>query len=675
MTPERWRRIGEIFDAAVRIDAAGRDDWLRAACGDDDDLRAEVGRLLAHDERANRDGILARDAAAGSPPDQTASWSPHAGVRPSVKSKPIAPGGDTWADDTGGFTPRAAIAPQTPRQPISEPRSVVRARLRELPIVYIVMLGIANFWRHAVLGSQDLTLSQVDASLILALVGMIALLWSRWSIPLAWLKALELGMIGLVAGRIALTQYRLMLLYSLRGDKMMAQLTMKNVVLLISILILTYGLYVPKSWRRAALVVGPLAVLPFAILQILIMRHPDAMDWLWQGWLMSDTPRIRLFVFDAMILLMLALGSTFGARTLSRLRRQVAEARQIGQYRLRRRLGTGGMGEVYLAEHQLLKRPCALKLIRTDDATDPRVLARFEREVRLTATLSHPNTVEIYDYGRAEDGTYYYVMEYLPGLSLAELVESYGPLPPARVVYLLRQVCGALQEAHLAGLIHRDIKPSNIIAARRGGMDDVAKLLDFGLVRSATTVRAAHVSAEDQILGTPLFMSPEQAKGSQELDERTDIYSLGAVAYHLLTGRPPFVGEDGIAVMIAHARDPVVPPSRIRPGIPADLERVVLLCLAKDAASGTPMPRASSEHWARAPARETGTKIEPPGGGETTAGPRRRARPLANPIARKAIGPIADRALRFLKAARQFRLTGRRGDAATQTASSLASVP
>jgi serine/threonine protein kinase len=289
-------------------------------------------------------------------------------------------------------------------------------------------------------------------------------------------------------------------------------------------------------------------------------------------------------LFDAMILLMLAFGSTFGARTLSRLRRQVAEARQFGQYRLRRRLGTGGMGNVYLAEHQLLKRPCALKLIRTDDATDPRALARFEWEVRLTATLSHPNTVEIYDYGRAEDGTYYYVMEYLPGLCLAELVERFGPLPPARVVYLLRQVCGALREAHAAGLIHRDIKPSNIIAARRGGMDDVAKLLDFGLVRPAATVRAAHLSAEGQILGTPLYMSPEQATGSRDLDGRSDIYSLGAVAYYLLTGRPPFEGQDGIEVMIAHARDQVVPPSQVRPGIPKDLERVVLLCLAKDAA-------------------------------------------------------------------------------------------
>ena len=252
--------------------------------------------------------------------------------------------------------------------------------------------------------------------------------------------------------------------------------------------------------------------------------------------------------------------------------------------------------------------------------------------MRLTATLSHPNTVEIYDYGRAEDGTYYYVMEYLPGLSLAELVERYGPLPPARAVYLLRQVCGALREAHAAGLIHRDIKPSNIFAARRGGMDDVAKLLDFGLVRPAAKVRAAHVSAEGQILGTPLFMSPEQAKGNQELDERSDIYSLGAVAYHLLTGRPPFAGKDGIAVMIAHARDPVVPPSRTRPGIPSDLERVVLLCLAKDPAERYTDAASLERALGACAVRAIGTRIRPHGGGETTAGPRRRTCLPANPI-------------------------------------------
>src|SRR3954451_15842718 len=159
---------------------------------------------------------------------------------------------------------------------------------------------------------------------VLALVGLIALLWSRWPVPLAWLKALELGMIGMLAGRVAFVQYRLMLESSLRDDRMMAQLTMKNVVLVTSILILTYGLYVPKSWRRAALVVGPLALLPFATLLALTLRHPEAMEWLWKGWKWSNTPRILLFGFDAPILLILAVGSTFGARTMSRLRRQIA---------------------------------------------------------------------------------------------------------------------------------------------------------------------------------------------------------------------------------------------------------------------------------------------------------------------------------------------------------------
>jgi serine/threonine protein kinase len=321
---------------------------------------------------------------------------------------------------------------------------------------------------------------------------------------------------------------------------------------------------------------------------VLAQQHPTAMAWLWEQGPDRSTPhgrapRALLFTLDALILTILAVGSTYGARTISRLRRQVAEARQLGQYRLGRLLGTGGMGEVYLAEHVLLKRPCAVKLIRPGEATDPSALERFEREVRLTATLSHPNIVDVYDYGRADDGTYYYVMEYLPGLSLEDLVQLHGPLPPGRVVYLLRQVCQALFVAHAAGLIHRDIKPSNVIAARRSGLDDVAKLLDFGLVLPRAGSPTPHLAGEGQFLGTPLFMAPEQVMGGgRVVDERSDLYALGAVAYFLLTGRPPFDGGNGIGVMIAHARDPVVPPSRDRADVPEDLERVVLRCLAKE---------------------------------------------------------------------------------------------
>jgi serine/threonine-protein kinase len=242
----------------------------------------------------------------------------------------------------------------------------------------------------------------------------------------------------------------------------------------------------------------------------------------------------------------------------------------------------------------LLKRPCAIKLIAPDRAGDPKALARFEREVRTTARLTHPNTVDIYDYGRTEDGKFYYVMELLDGLSLAELVASHGPLPPGRAIFLLRQACGALAEAHAVGLVHRDLKPANIFAARRGNLHDFVKLLDFGLVLPASDPlgAGAEPSRDGHIAGSPLYMAPEQATGEMRPDARTDIYGLGAVAYYLLTGRAPFTGPTAMAVMISLARDEVEPPSRSRPGVPSDLERVVLRCLSKSPADRYPSAEA-----------------------------------------------------------------------------------
>ena len=240
------------------------------------------------------------------------------------------------------------------------------------------------------------------------------------------------------------------------------------------------------------------------------------------------------------------------------------------------------MGEVYLAEHQLLKRPCAIKVIRANKATDPQRCA-FHAEVRATAKLTHWNTIEIFDYGSTSDGTFYYVMEYLPGLSLAELVERHGPLPPERVIHLIEQTCDALSEAHSAGLIHRDIKPGNIFAAQRGGIYDVAKLLDFGLVKPIMPIDGAvNLTMAGTITGSPLYMAPEQAGSDHKPDARSDIYSLGAVAYYLLTGQPPFDSKNAIKVMVAHLHEPVVPPSHHRSDVPADLEAVVMRCLAKD---------------------------------------------------------------------------------------------
>lgn len=226
----------------------------------------------------------------------------------------------------------------------------------------------------------------------------------------------------------------------------------------------------------------------------------------------------------------------YGSHKLNVLQSEILTAKQVGQYYLKQTLGKGGMGEVFLAQHRMLRRPCAVKLIRAEHAGDASSLARFEREVQAMAKLTHANTVEIYDYGRTDDGTFYYAMEYLPGLSAEELIRRFGMVSPARALHLLRQVCGALGEAHGAGLIHRDIKPANIFICERGKVQDVVKLLDFGLVQLADAeelpVRAAPVEEQElpadgsssevkltqvgHILGTPAYMSPEQASGGTE---------------------------------------------------------------------------------------------------------------------------------------------------------------
>ncbi len=288
-----------------------------------------------------------------------------------------------------------------------------------------------------------------------------------------------------------------------------------------------------------------------------------------------------------------------GVRTINYLRNEMFEAKQFGRYRLRELLGSGGMGEVYLAEHQLLRRPCAIKIIRPERAGDAKMLARFEREVQATAKLSHWNSVYIYDYGHTADGTLYYVMEYLPGLTLQELVTKSGPLRPARIIYLLRQVCSALHEAHGLGLIHRDVKPANIFVSERGGQFDVAKLLDFGLVKPTRNLNESRLSEEDVaasmteltmeggFAGSPLYMSPEQAIGESTPDPRSDIYSLGAVAYFMLTGKPPFSATNAMRAILQHLNKEPDPPSQVvnRPlnwQIPADLEAIVLKCMQKD---------------------------------------------------------------------------------------------
>jgi serine/threonine-protein kinase len=343
------------------------------------------------------------------------------------------------------------------------------------------------------------------------------------------------------------------------------------------VLIFTYALYIPNGWRRATAVIVPMALCPPIVLLIAALTSPEVRD------VLQSHSRFEGGLAETLLVMTLATAiSVWGAGRMSELRTEAFEAQRLGQYRLKERLGGGGMGDVYLAEHVLLKRPCAVKVIRPEKAGDPQLLARFEREVRSTARLTHWNSVEIFDYGRADDGTFYYVMELLPGMNLDQIVREHGPLPAERVIHFLEQTCDALAEAHALGLVHRDIKPANIFAAQRGGLYDVTKLLDFGLVRSLHQRDEAelHLTQTGSVTGSPQYLSPEQAVGDA-LDGRTDIYSLGAVGWFLLTGRPPFVAQNPIKVILAHAHQPVEPPSQHAEDVPPDLEAVILRCLAK----------------------------------------------------------------------------------------------
>ena len=344
------------------------------------------------------------------------------------------------------------------------------------------------------------------------------------------------------------------------------------------VLIVLYGAFIPNTWRRSAVIVGLMALTPLALM--FLTCH----DCKTMGPFTGHT------LFDTTVVLALASAiAIFGSYKISALEQQAYQARKLGQYQLHRRLGAGGMGEVYLGEHILLKRACAIKLIRPDQAGDPTTLSRFEREVQAMATLTHWNTVEIYDYGNTADGTFYYVMEYLPGLSLQDLVEDNGPLPPGRAIHFLRQLCAALREAHAIGLIHRDIKPSNVIACQRGAAYDVAKLLDFGLVHDhGLDNEPDKLTIHGAVLGSPPYISPEQARGRGHVDGRADIYSLGGLAYYLVTGQSPFVRETAMELLVAHVHEPVVPPRQLRPELPPDLEEVILTCLRKDPAERYP---------------------------------------------------------------------------------------
>jgi eukaryotic-like serine/threonine-protein kinase len=301
-------------------------------------------------------------------------------------------------------------------------------------------------------------------------------------------------------------------------------------------------------------------------------------------------PSADTFFFQSVLpYLLVAIMAYVGARVVYTLGKEVTEARELGSYRLVERLGQGGMGEVWRAKHRLLARPAAVKLIRASGPYGARrpdeVVRRFEHEAQVTAGLSSPHTVQLYDFGVGDDGSFYYVMELLDGLDFEKLVKKYGPVPAERAVYLLRQVCHSLAEAESHGLVHRDIKPANLFVCRYGGEYDFVKVLDFGIAKAAPDMmETGHVGfTHDNILqGTPAYIAPEQALQGPQVDHRADIYATGCVAYFLVTGKPVFTGATPMAVVVQHANtSPPTPSDNSELPIPPALDQVILQCLAK----------------------------------------------------------------------------------------------
>jgi serine/threonine-protein kinase len=478
--------------------------------------------------------------------------------------------------------PQVELIAGSPQSLASATTPLLHARLCAVTILLLLVFGMILAWA-LVNGGSDASgtvhvLRNVAIIRLLILAVALAILSTRLTFSQTFLRSVEYSLFAALTLLWIFSRYDSILLGAHVGNVTEMLLDGRTSMIGLFLLMVVHGIFIPHRWHETARVVMTMALAPALVFVLFEAYHPELMTRV------SELMSWRYMSTNTLIVLVGAVMATYASYVLNNLRKEIHDAKRYGQYQLVRKLGSGGMGDVFLAEHVLMKRPCALKLIRSSAAAEPRALARFEREVKTTASLTHPHTIEIFDYGHTDDGTFYYVMEYLPGLGLDQLLAEYGPLPPGRAIYLLRQVCSALAEAHATGLIHRDLKPGNLYISERGGLCDFVKVLDFGLVKQIQEPSAARLTADHVVSGTPHYMAPEQALGAQELDARADLYALGAIAYHMLCGQPPFPGENPMAVMIAHAREAIPPLSSHRTDIPDDLQQIVLRCLAKSPA-------------------------------------------------------------------------------------------
>lgn len=472
-------------------------------------------------------------------------------IRKKTPSPPAASGPSSGRPATGSLRPDL-LAAGTRRLAIVALLAAAASTLFAVLDRLIVPLDLRSaggvFWLFGVLGSLGLSLSVA---------------WIAYREMLPPEKLLDLGLLYEVAE--ALLIGIMFHSKSLRPDVLPRGWTA------VAVWILAFPLIVPNT--RGKTLAGTVAA---ALMDPVALALSVAVG----------SPRPSLSACLAMFLPTAVAASV--AVVVSRIMHELAVAadkgQELGSYRLEELLGRGGMGEVWRASHRLLARAAAVKLIRIEPGVDSReLLQRFQREAQATAALRSPHTVDVYDYGTTEDGTFYYVMELLEGFDLETLVSRFGPLPPERAIALLEQACHSLAEAHEGGLIHRDVKPANIYVCRYGIDWDFVKVLDFGLVKNPAAPEGRQITVAGVIAGTPGYMSPEMGLGSPDLDWRTDIYALGCVAYWLLTGHRVFEDGSPMQILMDHVQKQPAPPSRrVETPVPPELDRVILSCLEKD---------------------------------------------------------------------------------------------
>jgi serine/threonine-protein kinase len=427
----------------------------------------------------------------------------------------------------------------------------------------------------------------IEIALVVGLGISAALLWIGKFCTLTQLRFVELAIFGSIAAYLAAHDYHLVYLEVIQDNGGLVLGRSVHALLHYAVLVAAYGIFIPNTWQRSAALTVPMALTPLGTGFLLNVRHPEFLE------VASEVGFIAK-ITDPMLLLMVSVViAVYGTHVIHQVRSEAFDTRNMGFYQLKERIGAGGMGEVWLAEHRLLTRPAAMKLIRPDrlgnggDERAHHLVRRFEREAQATASLRSPHTVELYDFGVTADGAFYYVMEYLDGLDLDTLVKTHGPISPDRTSYLLRQACLSLGDAHSQGLIHRDIKPGNIYVCRMGLNYDFIKVLDFGLVKSENSgdELTKDLTMEGVTTGTPAYMAPEMVLGKEQVDARTDLYALGAVAYWLVTGQLVFEQDTPMAMVVDHVKTEPIPPSqRTELEIPESLDRIILKCLAKDPA-------------------------------------------------------------------------------------------